>query len=289
MRNVLLAIALTALFLTGCAEAKWNVVHQIKGNFVAHLAGFRDENTGLTVGPGGQCFFTANGGVAWDHADNRSFCRFGLEIVNDQAAVHCGNAGQVGFSSDGGKSWKLVADFGDVEPNQCRYLSFPDEKTGWIASPQRLAVTVDKGSAWRELTLPPGAGSVMAISLWAADHGCLLDNNFDLYFTGDGGKTWQRQKVQVATQGIARNISLAPNTAMRFRDENNGVIICQVVAGKESKLVSLGTSDGGKTWTEEPIPVKTAEESALFLSRDTKFLTVFNKTDGIIVIKTTGV
>jgi photosystem II stability/assembly factor-like uncharacterized protein len=286
MRNMLIVIILISAFLAACS--KWNVVHQGEVDFKVTTAGFSDEKTGITVGYAGECHFTTDGGKDWDNADNKSWCRFGLEMVDNNVAIHCGNAGHVGFSKDGGKTWQLSTNFGDMEPQQCRYLSFPDQKTGWIASPNRLAFTIDEGAAWNELALPRGVGAIEAISLWAANNGCILDNKLDLYFTSDGGKSWENQKVQTDIEGIDRKIRRAPNTAMRFFDRNKGIIVFQVIAGEEIKLIALNTSDGGKSWVPEDIPAKLFGESVLFLSRDAKILTVYNEGNGIMVIKNNG-
>jgi len=45
------------------------------------------------------------------------------------------------------------------------------------------------------------------------------------------------------------------------------------------------TSDGGKTWTEEEIPVSVFEESTIFLSRDGNMLTLFYTGEEIKVLK----
>jgi hypothetical protein len=283
MKGKVITALLFGLTLFGCGT--WNVVRQSTVDFKVTTAGFTDEYSGITVGYAGECHYTTDGGADWKMASNASWCRFGLEIVDRNVAIHCGNAGHVGFSGDGGKSWKLAKNFGDMEPNQCRYLSFPEEKTGWIASARKLAFTSDAGSGWNEIALPQGIGGIESIDLWAAGNGCILDNKLDVYFTGDGGKTWEKETVLTNIQGISREIKRAPAMAMRFLTRNKGMVVLQSTIDDKTRLYAINTSDGCKTWKEEEIPVTIYKGSVLFLSRDATFLTVCNLANGITVIK----
>ncbi|MBN1797350.1 MAG: hypothetical protein JW822_02155 [Spirochaetales bacterium] len=286
MKDMFITLMVLCVALQGCS--KWSVVNQSEVDFKVTTAGFADENTGITVGYAGECHFTTDGGQNWPRGENESYCRFGLEIINNSAAFSCGNAGHVRFSADGGKTWQSVTDFGEMEPKQCRYLSFSDSKSGWIASAQVLAATTDQGSSWNELELPEGIGGIKAIDTWSADSGCILDNNYNLYFTEDGGRTWQQQKIQIHTEGIDKKVGRAPNTAMRFTDRNKGVIITMAIDNDETKLIEMSTTDGGKTWTEEKLPLETFESSVLFLTRNAKVLTVYDVVNGITVLKKAG-
>jgi photosystem II stability/assembly factor-like uncharacterized protein len=286
MKNMLITLIVMGIALQGCS--KWSVVRQSEVDFNVTIAGFSDEDKGITAGYAGECHYTTDAGKEWPKADNNSYCRFGLEIINNSAAYTCGNAGHVRFSDDGGKTWELVTNFGEMQPNQCRYLSFSDGKTGWIASVRLLAATTDQGSSWNELVLPEGRGGIKAIDTWAANQGCILDNKYDLYFTDDGGNTWERRTIQTGREGIDKKITPAPNTVMRFTDRNQGVIIVQAAVQDKTKLIEMRTTDGGKTWSEEEIPIEAFESSVLFLTRDARFLTVYDTVNGITVLKKAG-
>jgi photosystem II stability/assembly factor-like uncharacterized protein len=286
MKNMWVILIILGIVLQGCS--KWSVVNQSKVDFKVTVAGFGDEDNGITAGYAGECHYTTDGGRTWQNGANNSYCRFGLEIINNSAAYHCGNAGHVRFSADGGKTWQPAADFGEMVPKQCRYLSFSDSKTGWIASARLLAVTTDQGASWKELALPEGIGGIKAIDTWSENHGCILDNKYDIYFTEDGGKTWERQNMQIHTEGIDKTIGRAPNTAMRFTDRNRGSIIALATPQEETKLIEISTTDGGKTWTEEKLPIGAFESSVLFFSRNASILTVYDVVNGITVIKKAG-
>src|SRR5512143_1438269 len=128
---------------TEAVKEPWQVAQKLTYTHAVYYAGFMNESFGMTVGYGGEVHYTNDGGASWPQAANSSKCRFGLEIVDDQVAWHCGNGGHVRKSTDGGKTWQAVADFGPSEPNQCRFLSFLDDTTGWAATPSQLAATND--------------------------------------------------------------------------------------------------------------------------------------------------
>lgn len=287
MRRIFTIAIIVSIILSACS--KWNVVRQNEIDFNVNATGFNDENHGITVGYAGEVHYTADGGKDWNSGDNKSYCRFGLEIIDSNIAYHCGNAGHVGFSKDGGKTWRRTTSFGEMQPRQCRYMSFADRKTGWIAAPERLASTSDEGYTWNEIALPKEAGSIKAISVWSAHEGCILDNNYTLYFTSDGGETWQNQTMHIESEGINKKIPLVPNTAMRFFDKDTGTIIAIATTAEATKLLEISTADGGKTWTEEEIPVSVFEESTIFLSRDGNTLTLFDTAEGIRVLKRAGI
>jgi len=287
MRRIFTVAIITSIILSACS--KWNEVHQSEIDFKVSAAGFNDENHGITVGYAGEVHYTADGGKDWNSGDNKSYCRFGLEIIDSNIAYHCGNAGHVGFSKDGGKTWQRKTSFGDMVPRQCRYMSFVDQKTGWVAAPSRLASTSDGGYTWSEIVLPKEAGSIKAISVLSAHEGCILDNNYMLYFTNDNGKTWQNQSVKIQSEGINKKVSSVPNTAMRFFDRDTGIIIAMATTDQNTKLLEMSTTNGGKTWTEEEIPVSVFEESTIFLSRDGNTLTLFDRGEGMRVLKRAGI
>ena len=95
-----------------------------------YVAGFHDDGFGITVGYSGDVRYTTDGGQLWTSAENKSWCRYGLDIVDEKTAWHCGNGGHVRASTDGGQTWQTVADFGPNQPDHCRFLSFLDAKTG---------------------------------------------------------------------------------------------------------------------------------------------------------------
>lgn len=257
------------LCMAGCGEAKpdFEIIKTVKITHKTTYAGFNNEKLGMTVGYAGEIHYTTDIGESWPKSENNSFCRFGLEIVNDEIAYHCGNAGHVRKSSDGGKTWKEVSDYGDYEPDQCRYLSFFDDKNGWIAAPNKLGVTNDGGSTWSDIKLPDNIGNISCIELLNEKTGYLIDENKNMYITKDDGKTWENKKINI--EDIDASINASPMIAMKFLDENIGYIYYRT-SGK--MLAGISTKDGGKTWEQELLPE--VKVGSLYMSNDAKYITV---------------
>jgi photosystem II stability/assembly factor-like uncharacterized protein len=257
----------------------WNVIRQTQYEQSAYQAGFLDDSFGIMVGYSGAVYYTADGGQNWSPGKNTSYCRFGLDIVDQQTAWNCGNAGHVRLSTDGGKNWRAVADFGGSEPDQCRFLSFLDAHTGWAAAPQLLGVTTDGGTTWNTLAMPKGIKDVAAIALRTATDGYLLDTTGTVFVTTDGGQTWTTHSL-----GLAGNeeliIAKAPTAAMRFTDAQNGMI----VFGLKDGVFSAHTTDGGQTWKREPVAI-TYDTPTLYLAHDGLTLTAIDGLYNLIVLR----
>jgi len=257
----------------------WKVTRQVQYEQSTYLAGFLDDSFGIMVGYNGAVYYSADGGQNWSQGHNTSYCRFGLDIVDQQTAWNCGNAGHVRLSTDGGKNWQAVADFGSSEPDQCRFLSFLDARTGWAAAPQLLGATTDGGTTWNTLALPQGIKDVTAIALRTAAEGYLLDTTGTVFVTTDGGQTWTTRSL-----GLADNeklaVAKAPTAAMRFTDAQNGMVVFHLKAG----VFSARTIDGGRTWKRGPVPVS-YDAPALYLAHDGLTLTAIDGLFNLTVLR----
>jgi photosystem II stability/assembly factor-like uncharacterized protein len=274
-KTMFLAMGLTLFFssvLGALADEKggqWKMVLQSEAKHSAYIGGFHNEQDGITIGYAGEVHYTHDGGKTWPTAVNHSWCRFGLEILDKNTAWHCGNKGHVRVSTDGGEIWEPVADFGDMEPDQCRFLSFADANLGWIASPFRIAATNNGAKSWNEFDLPEDSKNIAAICLRTANDGYVLDVTGNLYVTKDAGKTWSKQGVPL--EGKPLPTLQCPTAAMRFSDANHGII----VAATKGKIYSYTTADGGKTWTKSLVSDK--HFGYLFLNHEGNLLTVTGK------------
>lgn len=273
----IIGISTLSFGLMGCGttseskidDTNWEVVRTVnntKAN-ANHIGGFLNENFGLTVGYRGEMHYTTDGGDSWPAGTNESLCRYGLNILNENLAWSCGNGGDVRKTTDGGKTWVEVTDFGDNMPNQCRYLSFLDENTGWIAAPKKLGSTSDGGQTWLTLSLPSDIKDIIAIDLLDKNTGYLVDTNSKLYLTNDGGLTWTNKTINIdnlPNSTWSTNLSL-----IRFTDKDNGTIFYY---GSEKKLKCSITKDAGDTWEEQTMP--DIKGLGLFLTPDGKYLSV---------------
>lgn len=272
----LMGLTVTCIGLIGCSKAKtertWEVLRESDVDLKANIAGFENENFALSVGYKGEVHYTVDGGKEWPAGENTSLCRFGLDIIDENIAWSCGNAGHVRVTKDGGKTWTDVTDFGPFEPNQCRYISFLDDQTGWIAAPALLGITKDGGTTWNELTLPADIGIIQGISLLNETEGCILDSNNKIYLTKDGGTTWESQSIPC--EDADNTLPTVNLKAIRLLDENTATLFYYTT---DYQIKCLSTTDRGKTWTKEAVPELDLSKSSFYLSHDGKLLTVLTK------------
>jgi photosystem II stability/assembly factor-like uncharacterized protein len=257
----------------------WQVIRRTQFEQSVYQAGFLDDSFGIMVGYNGAVYYSADGGQNWSPGKNTSFCRFGLDIVDQQTAWNCGNGGHVRMSTDGGKNWQAVADFGGSEPDQCRFLSFLDARTGWAATPQLLGATTDGGATWNTLALPKDIKDVAAIALRTATEGYLLDTTGTVFVTTNGGQTWTTRSL-----GLADNekltVAKAPTAVIRFTDAQNGMVVFDLKDG----VFSARTTDGGQTWKRERVATN-YNAPTLYLAHDGLTLTAIDGLSDLTVLR----
>jgi photosystem II stability/assembly factor-like uncharacterized protein len=204
-----------------------------------------------------------------------------MDIVDVQTIWQCGIK-NLSVSTDGGKTWKAIAD--KVGGMGC-VLSFSDAETGLLGFGNKFQMTTDGGAAWKELALPETVSKVAAISLRTPGDVYLVDEKGILHVTQDGGKTWSSRSLGLDNPGImgfasAGFVNETPQAAVRFTDADHGLVVLGL-SGK-SGMIALRTADGGKTWKEESLPAKLGTP---YISRDGKFLTVNKWGEGITLLK----
>ena len=266
------------------SASSWQVIRQTDVQHSTTIAGFLDKNYGITAGVRGEVHTTRDGGDTWPDATNESLCRFGLEILDEQVAWHCGNGGHVRITTDGGITWHEVADFGPNEPRHCRLLSFVDADIGWAATPFQLGATVDSGTSWTEINLPEGIENIAAIALRTISDGYLLDLKGNVFITQDGGDTWTNRSLGLKAGKELMDFN-APMAAMRWYDADHGLVVVSLVGEGESEVLAFHTADGGQTWEQESVPAKFG---VLYLTRDGRVLTITHLGNKITVLRYEG-
>ncbi len=71
--------------------------------------------------------------------------------------------------------------------------------------------------------------------------------------------------------------------AMRFTDSQHGLIVISPTDnGTAEPVLAFHTSDGGRTWTPEVVPVPAGP---VYLARDGKLLTVISAVDQLTLLR----
>lgn len=176
-------------------------------------------------------------------------------------------------TTDGGKTWAAV----DASLPVVQSVFFLNDRSGWVAGPDGVAVTRDGGASWTPqvrfpATLYRGGGIATADPNRGAQtifddelHGFTLvrtgdtslsKSGKDVYYTSDGGAHW----TLATTTAVPR--PGAENAAINGGGGADGplVLLPRGMAGYVSaQVATTGTSfyttqDGGRTWTSVVLP-----------------------------------
>lgn len=282
MKSTALMAAAFVLSLSAAAYgqgAAWEKVAELKPTHKISIAGFLDEKRGITGGFKGATYYTEDGGNSWIKATNKSGNRYGLEILEPGIALSCGDGGDNRISVDGGKTWSDMAQHGPNMLEHCKFMSFLDGKTGWIAAPGLLSSTADSGATWNDVALPAGVEKIAEIALVPGGSekvGFLLGTKGSLYSTVDGGAAWSSLAIAAGDGELAysSDATASPVAAMRFTSPKEGLAILYRKTPKAG-WVALSTKDAGKTWKVEEITNEFNPASAVFLTQDGRHATFY--------------
>jgi hypothetical protein len=274
-------ILISLFLLGGCSSlssdqsGSWRVIGIYNEDHFIMTAGFLDEQYVATGGVIGRMAYSSDGAESWLKTDSFADCRYGIEIVSPEVIWTCGGATHVRKSVDGGKNWLMLANFGDPHAirGPCHSASFLDEHTGWLANSNIFGTTLDGGASWTLRSIPEAAEKIATIDTYLPGVGYLLDQRGVLFFSDDDGQHW-REASRLELGPLAMSMSAYQLAAMRFSDEEHGLIgVSSGDYGNVGTVMAFHTSDGGRTWSSEAVPVR---PGSVYLSRDGRYLTVIS-------------
>lgn len=153
------------------------------------------------------------------------------------APALAGQGDAAGFSSDGGRNWKVLTDL----PRDGLAFFFLDQDHGWLwDNPGRVWTTLDGGENWSPISSVPGHKKCNIVFATPAV-GWAIQDNGDLFGTSDGGRSWSLLRDDMGTPVKWIHVTNSQNVFFAYP---SGRI--------------LSTADGGKTWSYSTQPqVKT--------------------------------
>lgn len=249
------------------AETKWVAGEDKSQKFSVYFEAFHTKDFGLTVGRAGEIHYTTDGGEHWPEATNKSKCCFGLDFASDHVIYVCANGKNVVKSTDDGKNFFRVADFGEDSPNQCRMVSFYDENNGVIASAKKMGITHDGGASWKELTI---FCDVVGVKMNSENTIYYVGKDFCMYRSEDGGETWNSTPLNLPEKEDYYN----EPQAFAFNMVENGYTL--FATQKSTNLLKHYVTDThGATWIEDPLP-EVLGHCNIYLNDDGDVLTANN-------------
>ncbi len=265
-------------------QGPWQVVGVYDEHQSIMTAGFLDEQYVVTGGVVGKMAYSSDGTETWLATDAKSDCRYGIDIVSLEVIWTCGGATNVRKSVDGGKTWEVLAAFGDPRTitNPCHSMSFLDENIGWLANSNLFGTTDDGGISWDMRSLPDTANKIATIDTYSPGEGYLLDQSGVLFFTQDNGLHW-REAGRLNLGTLKMSFSVYQLAAMRFADSIHGLIVVSPTdSAKAEPVLAFHTSDGGQTWASEIIPVLAGP---VYLARESGLLTVISGVNQLTLLR----
>lgn len=285
---------LLALLVTSAFAVEWKQKGTFKGfDSKVNYIGFWDEKNGIAVGAEGFVRYSTNGGKKWKEGKNTSRCLFTLDRLTKDFAWAAGDGNHIRYTEDAGKTWNTVPDL--FLNDKFSTLDFCNEKTGWIGTRKKLAMTTDGCQSFHQITLPENFGDICAIYLFNEKTGYVVNTVGRMIKTKDAGSTWEEMTIDFTRLGVVNEKNkpglyklLIPGSVLYFSDENNGMFIfAGVISGKGTHLFCMETKDGGKTWSDSEIPMPEGiSPNTVYLNTDATVLTVSNPNkDSVIFVR----
>jgi photosystem II stability/assembly factor-like uncharacterized protein len=197
--------------------------------------------------------------AAWEKQTTGTFAWLhSVFFVDERRGWAAGGKGALLSTSDGGATWELRR---APTEDALHDVFFQDAETGWLVcersifkpmekeeSVSYLLKTTDGGGTWSRVEVTRGADVDLKLAgLRFADRerGWVYGEMGSLFFTNDGGKTWERQRVP--THHLLLGAS--------FLDARTGWL-------SGGGMTVLKTSDGGATWRAGTVFLPAAGEGA---------------------------
>lgn len=199
-------------------------------------------------------------------------------------------------TNDGGLTWRDVSPpGGETEFGYSAGAAFSSAEQAWVLIPEAsdpmgsgvLYRTRDGGGRWESLPVPFGSADLAFLDEnegWAmAGLGVGAGSmGVAIYRTGDGGATWQQ--VYTNDPNLANASADLPLSGLKndLTPLNAQTAWISGVTYAPETFYFFKTSDGGRTWAEQPLPMPPAaqgaeisiDEGPAFLSAQEGFLSV---------------
>jgi photosystem II stability/assembly factor-like uncharacterized protein len=213
-----------------------------------------DSKVAWVVGSNGTIIHTEDGGKTWVQQASKTKAglmkvavvdRYNAWIIGD----HDNGYAVILRTSDGGLTWTRQGNTSTIKASGLIDVTAADNRTAWAVGTGptvgcTVLRTVDGGTSWQTqmkcaLAHMNGACAIDKYNAWITqDYGYV-------YWTSDGGKTWNKQYPDIATRGFWL-MSVSAKTL------KTAWVVGQSISGEGN---ILHTTNGGLNWTEQLAPV----------------------------------
>lgn len=189
------------------------------------------------VGGANGIWGTGDAGKTWTHLFSSRDPIVHVESVDPNSLWALTASLALVMTHDGGKSWTRAM------PTAAKFsiIDFTSPTFGAATDGRALYLSQDGGTTW---TSREGPVPIATLSFADSENGWIAGGG-EVWYTGDGGKTWSMQ-LMVPGGDVWRG-----RTSIRFTSKSTGWALFCLGQGAASQepYVLYGTSDGGRNWT----------------------------------------
>ncbi len=203
------------------------------------------SNRLITVGNGASIIYSDDEGTSWVISYKpagiaRTIKLNAIHFVNSDLGFVVGSHSTLLKTANSGESWTNISPVGN---DDFLDVCFIDEQTGFVTKYDTVMKTTDGGSIWTrtQLKLHYYPKHLHFIN----DTSGYLGNTYDSYYfkTTNCGESWDSTAVISDIENFKLN-------AIKFIDENIGIISGEINSVSDIDYLILRTDDGGATWSQ---------------------------------------
>lgn len=225
------------LFYSSNSGQSWEIIYRFPGYTITAMA-MQDNDTGIVAITdffnGAKLYRTTNSGYAWTQLPVLlSTDIYDIEYLPNGNVVAAGSVGTLLHSNNGGISWTTVSagtsdDFIDI--------SAPVNSNVFATTANGIYKSTNGGTSYTAIGNPGAGGgfTLYAIDFANANDGVAGCDQGNLYFTTDGGQSWNYYGTSATWLNL--QVVEAINSNVFFTAGTGGTI--------------LKTNDAGNTWNE---------------------------------------
>lgn len=239
---------------------------------------------GTTQATTGLVAYSDDGGATWTTATVTGST--GLYVLGPKALFVLDyyniwvvtDGGNIFKSEDGGVTWSEQT---SPTANDLYAVQFSDEDNGYAVGASNTVIkTVDSGSVWSSVTADTGQAGDDVISLRVHNKSRVFVgyNDGELYYTHDGGTTWNRRAHPKSGAGTL--------PSMDWYDEYIGFLVHNTASPVGSILYTI---DGGYTWRElGAIPTNAGLNDIVVINESLAYIVGEPESGTAVIFKITG-